>query len=111
MATALSLEEPPPLTAPPAHDLPALTGASLWAVGILLGMANFVAVLDLTITNVSVPTIAGSLGASITQGTWIITSYAVAEAITVPLTGWLAARFGAARVFAAALLAFALASL
>jgi DHA2 family multidrug resistance protein len=113
MSAAIHAHEPPPSPAPPrqANELPQLTGATLWGVGVLLGLANFVAVLDLTITNVSVPTIAGSLGASISQGAWIITSYAVAEAITVPLTGWLAERFGAARVFSAALLAFALASL
>jgi DHA2 family multidrug resistance protein len=97
----------------PAQDdeLPTLAGAKLWGIGVLLSLANFVAVLDLTITNVSVPTIAGGLGVSISQGAWIITSYAVAEAITAPLAGWLAARFGAARVFSAALCAFALASL
>jgi DHA2 family multidrug resistance protein len=98
--------------APPVDDeLPILSGAALWGIGLLLSLANFVAVLDMTIVNVAVPTIAGSLGASITQGAWVITSYAVAEAITVPLTGWLAGRFGSARLFAIALVAFALASL
>ncbi len=95
----------------PDRELPNLGGGKLWGVGVLLSLANFVAVLDLTITNVSVPTIAGSLGSSISQGAWVITSYAVAEAVTVPLTGWLAVRFGAPRVFAVALVAFALASL
>ena len=56
-------------------------------------------VLDITIANVSVPHIAGGLAVSPSQGTWVITSYAVAEAISVPLTGWLAQRFGAVRVF------------
>jgi DHA2 family multidrug resistance protein len=68
-------------------------------------------VLDTTITNVSVPTIAGALGVSSTQGTWVITSYAVAEAITVPLTGWLSKRFGAQRVFVTCYLSFAILSL
>jgi len=63
-------------------------------------------VLDMTIANVSVPTIAGSLGISSSQGTWIITSYSVAEAVVVPLTGWLAGRFGAVRVFATAISMF-----
>ena len=45
------------------------------------------------------PHITGSLAVSSSQGTWVITSYAVAEAICVPLTGWLAGRFGAVRVF------------
>ncbi len=88
-----------------------LTGGALWAAGILLALANFVAVLDVSIANVSVPNISGSLGASTSQGIWIITSYAVAEAITVPLTGWLAGRFGAVRTFATALIGFGLTSM
>ena len=80
-----------------------LKGAMLWLVAIVLAGANFIAVLDMTIANVSVPNIAGSLGISSSQGTWVITCYSVAEAITVPLTGWLAARFGAVRVFTTAM--------
>jgi MFS transporter, DHA2 family, multidrug resistance protein len=76
-----------------------LQGAALWLAAIVLASANFIAVLDMTIANVSVPNISGSLGISSSQGTWVITSYSVAEAIIVPLTGWLAARFGAVRVF------------
>ena len=87
-----------------------LAGGMLWFAAIILAAANFVAVLDMTIANVSVPTIAGGLGATTSQGTWVITAYAVAEAITVPLTGWLAARFGAVRVFATAMAAFGLTS-
>ncbi len=88
-----------------------LTGAALFAAALLIGLGNFLVVLDTTIANVSVPTIAGSRGVSSTQGTWVITSYAVAEAITVPLTGWLAKRFGATRVFITCYLAFAALSL
>ena len=88
---------------PPAE---ARAGLSLWGIGILLAMANFLAVLDVSIANVSVPTIAGNLGASSSQGTWVITSYSVAEAIMVPLTGWLANRFGTVRVFVTAMLGF-----
>jgi DHA2 family multidrug resistance protein len=83
-----------------------LTGGMLWAAAIILATANFIAVLDMTIANVSVPNISGALGATTSQGTWVITSYAVAEAITVPLTGWLAARFGAVRVFVVAMALF-----
>ena len=85
-----------------------LTGASLVAAGALLAVANFMVVLDTTIANVSVPSIAGALAVSPAQGTWVITSYAVAEAITVPLTGWLAQRFGTVRVFCLAMAGFAL---
>ena len=80
-----------------------LKGGMLWCAAIVLAAANFVAVLDMTIANVSVPNIAGGLGISSSQGTWVITSYAVAEAIIVPLTGWIAGRFGAVRVFSAAI--------
>ena len=90
---------------------PPLTGLPLYAAAILIGLGNFLVVLDTTIANVSVPTIAGDLGVSSSQGTWVITSYAVAEAITVPLTGWLANRFGAQRVFITCFLAFAAISL
>lgn len=73
----------------------------------VLVIANFMVVLDLTVANVSVPHIAGSLGVSLDQGTWIITSYSVSEAISVPLTGWLAARFGPVKVFVAVMTGFA----
>ena len=87
---------------------PVLTGAALWTTGLLLALANFIALLDTTIANVSVPNIAGGLGVSANEGTWVITSYSVAEAITVPLTGWLAQRFGSVRVFVTAMTLFGL---
>src|SRR5215468_8125810 len=83
-----------------------LSGGMLWLAAIVLAAANFIAVLDMTIANVSVPNIAGSLGISSSQGTWVITSYSVAEAIIVPLTGWIAGRFGSVRVFTFAMLLF-----
>lgn len=85
-----------------------LTGAALVIGTLCLAMANFLAILDTTIANVSVSNIAGSLGTSTSQGTYVITSYAVAEAISVPLTGWLASRFGALRVFVVCLIMFGL---
>lgn len=85
-----------------------LTGARLVIAAIALALANFVVILDTTITNVSVPHIAGGLAISPTQGTWTITSYAVAEAITVPLTGWLSTRFGTYRMLMISLTGFAL---
>ena len=88
-------------------DAKPLTGATLFGAALLIGLGNFLVVLDTTIANVSVPTIAGSLGVSSSQGTWVITSYAVAEAITVPLTGWLSKKFGAQRVFLTCYIAFA----
>jgi len=88
-----------------------LTGPTLIMAALLIGLSNFLVVLDSTIANVSVPTIAGSVGVSVSQGSWVITSYAVAEAITVPLTGWLSRRFGSLRVFIICYLGFAVVSL
>ena len=87
-----------------------LNGSSLWCAGFALGLANFIVVLDSTIANVSVPTIAGALGSSVNQGTWTITSYAVAEAISIPMTSWLVARFGLVRMFVACVSAFGVCS-
>src|SRR5215471_7383577 len=91
-----------------AQAAPQLSGGVLWTAAGLLAMANFLAVLDMTIANVSVPNISGDLGVSSSQGLWVITSYSVAGAITVPLTGWLAGRFGALRVFVTAMFCFGL---
>ncbi|MBW8754425.1 MAG: DHA2 family efflux MFS transporter permease subunit [Sphingomonadales bacterium] len=79
--------------------------------GVVLALSNFMVVLDITIANVSIPHISGNLGISLDQGAWVITSYAVAEAICVPLTGWLSQRFGAVRVFMMAMVGFGLFSL
>ncbi|MCC7274515.1 MAG: DHA2 family efflux MFS transporter permease subunit [Alphaproteobacteria bacterium] len=89
-------------------DDPVLHGLLLAGAIFILAMANFMAILDTTIVNVAVPHIAGALAVSPHEGTWVITSYAVAEAVTVPLSGWLAARFGAVRVFAVSAIAFGL---
>src|SRR6201994_1586892 len=86
------------------HGLPMILAV------VTLAFANFMVVLDMTIANVSVPNIAGGLAVSPNEGTWVITSYAVAEAITVPLTGWLAQRFGAVKVFSAAMIGFGVCS-
>ena len=66
---------------------PPLRGASLVWVTLALSIAVFMQVLDSTIANVALPTISGNLGAATSQGTWVITSFAVANAISVPLTG------------------------
>jgi len=91
-----------------APDISPLTGTKLLVAGFVLAATNFMVVLDTTIANVSVPHISGGLGVSTTQGTWVITSYSVAEAICVPLTGWLVRRFGTVRVFLSAIIGFAI---
>ena len=72
---------------------PPLEGAQLVIGTIAVSLAVFMNVLDTSIANVSIPSISGDLGVSSDQGTWVITSFAVANAISVPLTGWLTAAF------------------
>ena len=85
-----------------------IPNGELAVIGLLLALANFVVVLDMTIANVSVPHIAGSLAVSPNEGTYVITSYAVAEAISVPLTGWIGARFGNVKAFCVSIFLFGL---
>ncbi|MEI2267087.1 multidrug efflux MFS transporter permease subunit EmrB [Erwinia sp. CGal63] len=87
-----------------------LEGAPLVLMTIALSLATFMQVLDSTIANVAIPTIAGNLGASNSQGTWVITSFGVANAISIPITGWLAKRVGEVKLFVWATAAFAVAS-
>jgi MFS transporter, DHA2 family, multidrug resistance protein len=95
----------------PAHTThPPLQGsARMWGT-IALSAATFMNVLDSSIANVSLPAIAGDLGVSPNQGTWVITSFGVANAIALPLTGWLSQRFGQVRLFTASVLLFVISS-
>jgi DHA2 family multidrug resistance protein len=88
-----------------------LTGAAKIFGTFCLAIATFMNVLDTSIANVSLSSIGGDLGAASTQVTWVITSFAVANAIAVPLTGWLTQRFGAVRLFVASIVLFSIASL
>ena len=99
------------MTTSAAPALPPLKGSQLVWASIALSLATFMNVLDTTIANVSIPSIAGDVGVSPSQGTWVITSFAVANAISVPLTGWLTQRFGSVRLFTTSVLLFVLASL
>ena len=94
---------------PQSHFKP-LQGGALAMLTLVLSLATFMLVLASTIANVAIPTIAGDLGASSSQGTWVITSFGVANAISIPITGWLAKRFGEVRLFLIATLLFVLAS-
>src|SRR3954463_16019603 len=72
--------------------------------------ATFMEVLDTTVVNVSLPHIAGSLSATIEEATWALTSYLVANAIVLPMTGWLASRFGRKRLLMLSVVGFTAAS-
>ncbi|WP_026172803.1 DHA2 family efflux MFS transporter permease subunit [Asticcacaulis benevestitus] len=98
-----------PATGAPAFPAP-MTGGLLAITALALALGTFMQVLDGTIANVSVPTIAGDLGVSTSQGTWVITSFAVSNGISVPLTGWLMGRYGVVKTFTASVLLFTIAS-
>jgi DHA2 family multidrug resistance protein len=103
---------PAPSSAKAVRAEPApLAGATLAVGTIALSLATFMNVLDTSIANVSIPAIAGDLGVSPDQGTWVITSFGVANAISLPLTGWLTQRYGQVRLFIGSVLLFVLASL
>ncbi len=89
---------------------PPLQGSQLVLGTFALSLATFMNVLDTSIANVSIPAISGDLGVSPAQGTWVITSFAVANAISLPLTGWLTQRLGQVRLFTASVLLFVIAS-
>src|SRR3569833_310696 len=87
-----------------------LAGGQLAFTALALALGTFMQVLDSTNANVSLPTIAGNLGASTDQGTREITAFAVSNGIGVPLTGWLMGRYGVVRIFVLSVLAVSIAS-
>jgi len=89
----------------------AMGGTRLTVAVFVLSLATFIVILDATIINVAIPHIAGTFAASPTEATWVITAYAVAEALTIPLSGWLATRFGIVRTLVTAIFCFALFSI
>lgn len=87
-----------------------LAGSALAVTAVALALGTFMQVLDGSIANVSLPTIVGNLGHSTDDGTWIITSFAVANAVMVPLTGWFTQRYGVVRTFVTSVILFTMAS-
>ncbi|HXJ96399.1 MAG TPA: DHA2 family efflux MFS transporter permease subunit [Terriglobia bacterium] len=82
-----------------------------WLIAVVVALAAFMEVLDTSIANVALPYIAGSLGATNDQSTWVLTSYLVSNAIVLPISGWFANRFGRKRFFMICLVAFTISSL
>jgi DHA2 family multidrug resistance protein len=87
-----------------------LKGGQLVLATVAVALATFMTVLDSSIANVAIPNIAGDLGVSVDEGTWVITVFAAANAVSIPLTGWLTQRVGQIRLFVSAILMFVLAS-
>ena len=87
-----------------------LHGGRLALMTLSLSLGIFMNVLDVSIANVAIPTLSGNLAVSPDDGTWVITSFAVSQAIMLPITGWLARRFGEVRLFLFSTALFTLAS-
>ena len=96
------LETPLPRIAAP----PAGRSVNPWVVTLSVMLATFMEILDTTVVNVSIPHISGNLSASVEEGTWVVTSYLVANAIILPLSGWLANYFGRRRMLLACVIGF-----
>ena len=89
----------------------ALKTVNPWIVTIAVMLGTFMEILDTTVVNVSIPHIAGNMGATVEEGTWVVTSYLVSNAIILPMSGWLANRFGRRRVLMTCVTGFTLTSL
>src|SRR6266480_1833660 len=81
-----------------------------WIIAVAVMLSTFMEVLDTTVVNVSLPHIAGSLSATVDESTWALTSYLVANAIVLPITGWLANHFGRKRMLMTSIVGFTLSS-
>src|SRR5689334_18339489 len=102
-------ESSPP--APVAREEPWKPSYNPWLIAVVVAMAAFMEILDTSIANVALPHMAGNLGASNDESTWVLTSYLVSNAIVLPISGWLAGLFGRKRFFLLCLLLFTISSL
>src|SRR5271156_1574054 len=81
-----------------------------WLIAATVALATFMEVLDVSIANVALPHIAGNLGASQDEGTWVLTSYLVSNAVILPISAWLATRFGRKRFYMSSVAVFTVSS-
>ncbi len=98
-------------SAAPAPAQPWQPAFNPWLIGVVVAMAAFMEVLDTSIANVALPYMAGSLGASNDESTWVLTSYLVSNAIVLPISGWFASVLGRKRFFMSCLVIFTISSL
>ncbi len=87
------------------------TAVNPWIIAISVMLGTFMEVLDTTVVNVSLPHIAGNVGATVDEATWVLTSYLVANAIILPMTGWLSNQFGRKRILLTSIVGFTVSSL
>jgi DHA2 family multidrug resistance protein len=98
-------------TTPAVEEAPWQPKHNIWLIGVVVALAAFMEVLDTSIANVALPYIGGGLGVSNDDSTWVLTSYLVSNAIVLPISGWLAVRFGRKRFFMTCLTIFTVSSL
>ncbi|HTS75336.1 MAG TPA: DHA2 family efflux MFS transporter permease subunit [Bryobacteraceae bacterium] len=103
MSTTLTAAAPPAETWKPSHNP--------WVIALVVTMATFMEVLDTSIANVALPHIAGTLSASTDESTWVLSSYLVANAVILPISAWLATRFGRKRFYMTCVVLFGMSSL
>ncbi|MFZ0500338.1 MAG: DHA2 family efflux MFS transporter permease subunit [Steroidobacteraceae bacterium] len=92
-------------------ETPQASGIGSWLIAVVVALAAFMEIMDISIANVSLPHIAGALSSSQDESTWVLTSYLVTNAAVMPISGWLSARFGRKRFFLFAITGFTVASL
>jgi DHA2 family multidrug resistance protein len=100
-----------PNAPPPSPPQPWRPSANPWVIAVVVATAAFMEVLDTSIANVALPYMAGSLGTTNEESTWVLTSYLVSNAIVLPISGWIASVFGRKRYFLMCLVIFTVASL
>src|SRR2546425_6554954 len=93
-----------------AEQDPSVPQVNPWIIVVAVMFGTFMEVLDTTVVNVSLPHIAGNLSSTVEEATWTLTSYLVANAIILPMTGWLAGRFGRKRLLLLAVSGFTVSS-
>jgi DHA2 family multidrug resistance protein len=96
---------------PAASVPPGAAAVNKWAVAVAVSLGALLEVIDMSIVNVALPQIQNSLGATLTQVSWVVSSYAIANVIILPLSAWLGHRFGKKRYFIFSLVGFTLASM
>src|SRR5437762_9677557 len=90
---------------------PAAPGVNKWAVAVAVSLGALLEVIDMSIVNVALAQIQNSLGATLTEVSWVVSSYAIANVIILPLSAWLGHRFGKKRYFVFSLVGFIAASM
>jgi MFS transporter, DHA2 family, multidrug resistance protein len=101
---------PKPLAAQPAHEVHEFTSTRKWIIAFSVMLGTVLEVLDSSIVNVSLPHMQGSFSASVDEIAWVVTSYLVAAGIMIPMTGWIAERYGRKRYFVASITMFIVSS-